>query len=143
MNFVLQAHRSRALEAGPLRSIDTVSIRKAERQARYRAGLAAEFWSGLLLMAKGYHILAWRHKTRAGEIDLVAAKGNVLAFVEVKRRQDLETAAAAITPRQSRRLRHAADLWLASRTRYHDFDFRFDAVLVAKSGWPTHVIDGA
>lgn len=117
--------------------------RKAERQDRYRAGLAAEVWSGLHLMVAGYRILAWRHKTRAGEIDLIATKGKVLAFIEVKRRQDMDTAAAAITPRQSQRLRRAAGLWLACRARYHDFDLRFDALLVTPGAWPAHVVDGA
>ncbi len=124
------------------RSTDPTDVRKAERQARYRAGLAAEVLSGLFLLAKGYSILAWRHKTCAGEIDLIAAKGNVVTFIEVKRRQDLETAASAITSRQSQRLRRAANLWLANRSRYHNCDIRFDAMLVTPGRLPFHVVDG-
>lgn len=143
MIYALSDRRTLAPGTESIGSEDTFARQKSVRQARYRTGLAAELWSGFVLMAKGYRILAWRCKTRAGEIDLIATRGNVLAFIEVKRRQDLETAAAAITPRQSQRLRRAADLWLANRNRYHNSDMRFDAMLITPSALPTHVIGGA
>ena len=37
-------------------------------------------------MAKGYRILAKRFRTPYGEIDLVARKRNLIAFIEVKAR---------------------------------------------------------
>ena len=37
-----------------------------------------------VLSDKGYHIAATNYRSRAGEIDIIATKGNVYAFVEVK-----------------------------------------------------------
>ena len=64
--------------------------------------LSAESRAAAYLMAKGYRILAKRFRTPYGEIDLVAKKRNLLAFVEVKARASLDDAAYAVTPRQQR-----------------------------------------
>lgn len=57
-----------------------------ERVAAFRTGLSAESRAAALLMAKGYRILAKRFKTPYGEINLVAKKRNLIAFIEVKAR---------------------------------------------------------
>ena len=54
---------------------------RAEREARGRRGEALAAW---YLRLKGWRILAKRVKTPRGEIDLIARRGNVVAFVEVK-----------------------------------------------------------
>ncbi|THD66121.1 MAG: YraN family protein, partial [Bradyrhizobium sp.] len=51
------------------------------RIAAFRAGLSAEARAAAFLMAKGYRILAKRFRTPYGEIDLVARRRNLLAFV--------------------------------------------------------------
>ncbi len=56
------------------------------------------------LMAKGYRILAKRFRTPYGEIDIVARRRNLLAFIEVKARASLDEAAYAVTPRQQARI---------------------------------------
>src|SRR5205085_11242498 len=82
---------------------------RSERGLRARlAGRRGEVLSALWLMAKGYRILGFRLKTRAGEIDLLAQKGEVLAVVEVKLRTSLEAALEAVTFQQRARLRRAA-----------------------------------
>ena len=75
------------------------------RRGRPRRGGAptcsacAPSWSPpLLLRLKGYQVLARRFVAAGGEIDLVARRGATIAFVEVKARDDLDAAAAAITP---------------------------------------------
>ena len=40
-------------------------------------------------MARGYRILARRFRTPHGEIDIVARRGGLIAFVEVKARASL------------------------------------------------------
>ena len=49
----------------------------------FRFGLSAESRAAALLIAKGYRILAKRFRTPYGEIDLVARKRNLIAFIEV------------------------------------------------------------
>jgi len=118
------------------------ALRLRERQARYRSGHLGELIAGLFLMAKGYRILARRHKNRCGEIDLIAVRGHTVAFVEVKRRRSLEAATAAMTSHQAGRLGRASEVWLAKRARYHAFEQRFDAVFVTPGRWPVHVENG-
>lgn len=93
-------------------------------------------------MLKGYRILTRREKTPAGEIDLIVVRGRRLAFVEVKARRTLEEAQDAVTSQQRRRIEDAADLWLARRPRYHDFEIGFDVVFVVPGHWPQHVANG-
>ena len=89
-----------------------VKIASPARVAAFRTGLSAESRAAALLMAKGYRILAKRFRTPYGEIDLIARKRNLLAFIEVKARANLDDAAYAVTPRQQRRIIDAAQAWL-------------------------------
>ena len=112
-----------------------------ERQRRYRAGRWAERLCAWYLRLRGYRILARRFRAPVGEIDLVVTRGNVVAFVEVKARRDHAIAVASITPRQRRRIRQAAALFVGSRPRLANLDQRFDVMLVAPWSLPAHVID--
>lgn len=115
------------------------SERADERRARLRRGRGAEFVASLLLMAKGYRILARRQRTPFGEVDLVAARGRRLAFVEVKRRLTLADAQASLTPHQAARIARAADYWLGRHPAYRDHEIGLDAVLVVPRRWPAHL----
>ena len=111
-----------------------------ERVAAFRTGLSAENRAAALLMAKGYRILAKRFKTPHGEIDLVAKKGNLVVFVEVKARARLDDAAYAVTPRQQARIIDAAQGWLMTHPEHAEFDLRFDAILIAPRRLPRHLL---
>jgi putative endonuclease len=102
----------------------------------------SEALAAAVLIAKGYRILGRRVRTRAGEIDIVAVRGKRLAFVEVKRRLTREDAEAAVSARQAARIRHASDLWLAHRPRYHGHVFAFDVILLVPGRLPRHIPDG-
>jgi putative endonuclease len=114
-----------------------------DRRASLRRGQRAEWVAATLLMLKGYRILGRRCRTRAGEIDLIAVRGSVVVFIEVKHRRTLEDAACAISLDQSQRLRRAAELWLAKRPRFQGHGWRFDAIFVTRGGWPVHIPSGA
>jgi putative endonuclease len=110
------------------------------RVAAFRTGLSAEARTAAYLMAKGYRILAKRFRTRYGEIDIVARRRSLLAFIEVKARASLDEAAYAVTPRQQARIIAAAQAWLMAHPEHADFELRFDAMLIAPRRLPRHLI---
>jgi putative endonuclease len=112
---------------------------RPERQVAFRLGLSAETRAAALMLAKGYRVVARRWRCPVGEVDLVARRGRVLAFIEVKARQTFDGAAEAVTPRQRRRIVAAAGAWLASHPDDARRDIRFDVVLVAPWRIPQHI----
>ncbi|MDH3235925.1 MAG: YraN family protein [Alphaproteobacteria bacterium] len=112
-----------------------------KRQRANRAGRSAEALCTLALRLAGYRILARRFRTPVGELDIVARKGRVLAFIEVKARADLTLAAESITARQRQRVERAAGAYLAAHPALARLDSRFDAMLVAPWRWPRHLRD--
>jgi putative endonuclease len=110
-----------------------------ERQTAFRLGLSAESRAAALLIAKGYRIAARRWRSPAGEIDIVARRGALLIFVEVKARALLDDAAWSVTERQKQRIASAAGAWLAAHPDDATCDMRFDAVLVAPRSLPRHI----
>lgn len=67
------------------------------------------------LRKKGYELLASGYRSRFGEIDLIAKKRGVVAFVEVKLRRDDRFAAAMeqVGPQKQERIRKTALAWIA------------------------------
>lgn len=110
-----------------------------ERQAAERSGRRAEGFAALFLMLKGYRILARRFRVPAGEIDIVARRGGVLAFVEVKRRADADEARLAVTFAARRRIVRAADAFLARRPGLAGLTLRYDIVIVRRRRLPIHL----
>ena len=108
-------------------------------------GSRAEMLAVLWLMLHGWQIVARNHAGRRGagigEVDVIARRGQVLAFVEVKSRPTMDQAAAAITPRQQRRIAQAARAFVASHPAMAALSVRCDALLVAPWRWPRHVPD--
>ena len=115
-------------------------IASPERVAAFRTGISAESRAAAFLMAKGYRILAKRYRTPHGEIDIVARRRNLVAFVEVKARPSLDEAAYAVTPRQQQRIINAAQGWLVAHPEHAEFELRFDAMLIAPRSLPRHVL---
>jgi putative endonuclease len=109
------------------------------RRLAFRLGLSAENRAAAFLLAKGYRIAARRWRCEAGEIDIVARRGRLLVFVEVKARATFDGAAYSISERQKQRIATAAALWLAQNPQDALHDMRFDAILVAPRRWPRHI----
>ena len=110
----------------------------AKRAAR-AFGLRAETLATLWLRAQWFRILDRNYRVQGGEIDIVAQRGHLIVFVEVKARADLETAALAITPQKQRRIQRAVHHWLARHPRSTDCAFRADAILIAPGHLPQRI----
>jgi putative endonuclease len=115
--------------------------RTKRRRGAHLFGLKAEQIAAFTLRLKGYSILARRFVVSGGEIDLVARRGDSIAFVEVKARADLEVAAIAISATKRRRIARAARVWLARNPWAANLNLRVDAVFVAPGRLPRHERD--
>jgi putative endonuclease len=109
------------------------------RQIAFRLGLSAESRAAAFLVAKGYRIVARRWRSVLGEVDIVARRRRLLAFVEVKARATLDEAAWAVLPHQRRRIIGGARAWLAAHPDDAARDIRFDVMLVAPRRIPRHI----
>src|SRR5690606_14615115 len=85
------------------------------------------------LEAKGWHVLERNFRSSRKEIDLVARRGEVVAFVEVKFRASLRfgTPLEAIDRRKREHIAEAADAWIAMRGEPRHV-YRFDAISVTR-----------
>jgi putative endonuclease len=110
-----------------------------DRKAAFARGLSAESRAAMLLIAKGFRIVARRWRSPVGEIDIVARRRRLLVFVEVKARDSADDAAEAVTPQQQRRLIAAAEAWLAFNPDDATRNVRFDVILVAPRSLPKHL----
>jgi putative endonuclease len=111
-----------------------------ERVAAFRTGLSAESRAAAYFLAKGYRLLARRFRTAYGEIDIVARRRSLIAFIEVKARASLDEAAFAVTPRQQSRIINAAQAWLVAHPEHAEFELRFDVILIAPRHLPRHLL---
>ncbi len=109
------------------------------RRKAYGRGQRAETLAAWWLRLKGYRILARGFRVTAGEIDLIARRGRLIALVEVKARPSLEEAGAAILPRQRERIARAAEVFLQRHPGLAGLDLSFDVVLLAPGHWPRHL----
>ena len=117
------------------------AIRMLDRRQAWQRGRRAEGLAILALSLAGYRILARNLKNSRGEIDIVARRGRMIAFIEVKTRADWNTAAEALAGRQRRRIAGAAAGFLAARPQLAGYQARFDVVLVVPRRWPRHIIN--
>ena len=111
-----------------------------KRQRAERGGRRAETIAAWWLRLKGWAILARRVRTPLGEVDLVARRGRVVAFVEVKARATAEQAALALDEYRLRRVAAAAGA-LAHRYGREGDDLRIDAIFITPRRLPRHLAD--
>ncbi len=107
----------------------------------YRRGIDAETAACRALERDGWSVLAQRLRTEAGEIDVVAAKRDLLAIIEVKARPTLTEAAMALGPRQRARLLAAAEIVLAEHPEWARAGMRFDLMVVDAAGTVRRIAD--
>ena len=105
----------------------------------YQTGLFAEWYARMFLRIHGCKILKSRYvtgkNTGRAEIDIIAQHKNTIIFIEVKCRPNLQAAWDAITPTQIKRLRSAAETFLAKKQWVDDARFDMIAVVGRKIYW--------
>jgi putative endonuclease len=107
----------------------------------HEAGRTGEDAAMAALEAEGWQVLGRRVRTPAGELDLIAQRDGLLAFIEVKARPSLNEAAHALGPAQRTRLLAAAESWLAEHPGHGATGIRFDVLLVAVDGTVRRIAD--
>jgi putative endonuclease len=108
------------------------------RQRAERRGRGAETVACWYLRLKGWRIVARRARVPGGEVDIVARRGRMLAFVEVKARASEHAAAFALDDWRLRRVAVAAQR-LAPRYMRDGDDVRIDALFIVPGRWPKHL----
>ncbi|MHB0915293.1 MAG: YraN family protein [Thermoleophilia bacterium] len=107
--------------------------------SRPELGRSGEAAAARYLRRRLYSIIETNYRTRYGEIDIIARRGDVVAFVEVKARRSAGFGQPfeAVGPRKQEQLRRMALAWLAARHRDPAFSrcvFRFDVVSIVFRG---------
>ena len=108
------------------------------RAAAERGGRRAENKAALWLQLKGWKILGRRVRTPVGEVDLVARRGKVVAFVEVKGRATSRETDFALDEYRLRRVAAAAEALAPRYVRAGD-DIRIDAMFIVPRRLPRHL----
>jgi putative endonuclease len=111
-----------------------------ERRRRGRFGRFAESICVWHLRARGFRVLARRYRAPMGEIDIIARRGRLVAFIEVKARRSFDLAGESLSVHQRRRIVRAAAAFLQKTPRLQGLDQRFDVMLVAPWRPPRHLI---
>ncbi len=103
-----------------------------------KKGRQAERIAGWWLRLKGWQIIGRRMRTAAGEVDLVARRGAMIAFVEVKARATAADLDLAIDERRLARVAAAAEILWYDLAKPGD-DMRIDVILLAPGRAPRHL----
>jgi putative endonuclease len=109
-----------------------------KRQDDDQRGREAEAQAAMWLTQQGWRIVAERVKTKAGEIDLIAKRPGLVAFVEVKWRARAASLGDAIDERRLTRVAKAAEV-VAHEYARNGEDIRIDVILLAPGRKPTHI----
>ena len=118
----------------PLRSTAGPSRRSATKTSSRSSGRAAERRAWWFYRLRGYRILEANVWAGGNELDLVVRRGRRLAFVEVK----AKTAGRhgdpfeMVGPEKQRRLRRAAETWLAANPGLAHLEASFEVVAVRR-----------
>ncbi|EQB10625.1 YraN family protein [Sphingobium lactosutens] len=108
---------------------------RAQADQRGRQGERIAAW---WLRLKGWQIVGRRMRTRAGEVDIVARRGAMIAFVEVKARANAAELDLAIDERRLARVAAAAEILWHDLAKPGD-DMRIDVILLAPGRPPRHL----
>ena len=99
-------------------------------------GRAGEDFAACCLRQRGFQILYRNHHCRGGELDIVAAREGILAFVEVRlrRRGGMVSPVESVTRAKCKKILAAAYDYLAGHPELRELQPRFDLFLIEAAG---------
>jgi len=97
---------------------------------RLTLGRQGEELATAFLLTLGYQIIQRNFATRVGEIDIVAADGDTLVFVEVRTRSrdDGISPLDSVTNEKRKQVRRVVSSFLAGAHYSHEQDLRIDVI---------------
>ena len=111
-----------------------------KREAAEKRGRHAEKTAARWLKMHGWRILAERVRTPRGEVDLIARRLGMVAFIEVKGRTKMEDLETSIDQRRLARVAAAAEILYPEYCPKGE-DMRIDVILVAPRRKPIHLVN--
>jgi len=98
-------------------------------------GRRGEDVAAAFLEAEGWAVVGRNFRSRRGEVDIIAEREGILAFIEVKSWEKIgpEGLEWAIGTDKRRRIVETAKIFLSRHRKYNDWSLRFDVVLVRGS----------
>ena len=95
-------------------------------------GRAGEAIAAFILESEGWTILERNYRGPHGEIDIIAAKPETIAFVEVKNWSvfDAGELGTAISARKTKRIIETSKIFLSRNREYSDARLRYDVLLI-------------
>jgi putative endonuclease len=116
-----------------LRSLLSRFARPPQGEGRAAVGRRGERAAARHLTRRGYRLLARNYATRQGEVDIVAFRDGVLAFVEVRSQTEpilVDPAATVTRAKQLRVIKAAQSYCTAHGLPREDVALRFDVITV-------------
>jgi putative endonuclease len=111
------------------------------KHAALKRGASGEWLAAMALRLKGWRIVERNFRCPLGEIDVIARKGDLIAFVEVKARASEAEALYAVTGEARRRIANAAACWIGRQRDAARLSWRFDIIAIVPRRWPRHHAD--
>jgi len=119
-------------------NLNNKPVTNRRKKAQFR-GQMAENITVFFLRIKIFSILKKNFKTPVGEIDIIAKRGDLLVFVEVKMRNSKQGMAEALDAVNQRRIIRAAKYYLAGNPQMADKNLRFDVIFLSPFAFPVHL----
>lgn len=113
---------------------DVPSSRQKAQSRGHWGERRAAWW----LRLHGWRIIGQRVKVKVGEVDIIARRGRMTAFVEVKTRATAAELDYAVDKYRLRRVAAATGMLAEKYVRTGD-DLRIDVILIAPKAWPRHL----
>ncbi len=99
-------------------------------------GINGEKIASAYVKKMGLTILETNYRQKMGEIDIIAAKNNLIAFIEVKIRQTYQYGhpEEAVDRKKKRRIIRTAKYYLVTHNLYDKRVVRFDVLAIQRKG---------